>query len=231
MDLYWVGRASSHQLAGLDTRATGPIGRWHRLLPGGSDLTEHHRPGRGAGQDPGSFHKQLSNWYVGCVRHDGDGAELDPLAPETRPRAGAGVQARMRRSTANAGSCQRTSASATVIFGAMRHAVGRLRDRPGGAGLDRVQHGDQKARSGAGQPVQQIAGGVRGPIFSTKVPNTGPVSMPASSWNTDAPVTSSPCSTACWTGAAPRHAGSSEKCRLIQPRRGSSSAAGGTSAP
>ena len=49
--------------------------------------------------------------------------------------------------------------------------------------------------------------------------------------NVDAPVMSSPCRIACWTGAAPRQAGSSEKCRLIQPCGGTSSAAGGSSAP
>ena len=34
-----------------------------------------------------------------------------------------------------------------------------------------------------------------------------------------------------WRGAAPRQAGSSEKCRFTQPCRGTSRAAGGTSAP
>ena len=38
--------------------------------------------------------------------------------------------------------------------------------------------------------------------------DTGPVSMPASRRNVVAPVTSSPCSSACCTGAAPRQAGS-----------------------
>ena len=47
----------------------------------------------------------------------------------------------------------------------------------------------------------------------------------------EAPVTSSPASSACCTGAAPRQAGSSEKCRLTQPCRGMSSAARGNSAP
>ena len=70
-----------------------------------------------------------------------------------------------------------------------------------------------------------------GRTWSVTVPNTGPVSRPSSSWKTLAPVSSSPCSTACCTGAAPRHAGSSEKCRLIQPYLGMSRAAGGTSAP
>jgi hypothetical protein len=70
-----------------------------------------------------------------------------------------------------------------------------------------------------------------GRTVSVSVPNTGPVSRPASNWNTDAPVISSPCQSACWTGAAPRQAGSSEKCRFTQPSRGMSSASCGTSAP
>ena len=54
---------------------------------------------------------------------------------------------------------------------------------------------------------------------------------PASSRKVDAPVMSSPAMTACCTGAAPRQAGSSEKCRFTQPCRGRSRAACGTSAP
>src|SRR3954451_10491373 len=49
--------------------------------------------------------------------------------------------------------------------------------------------------------------------------------------NVLAPVTSSPCRMACWTGAAPRQAGRMEKCRLTQPRGGISSAACGSRAP
>ena len=71
----------------------------------------------------------------------------------------------------------------------------------------------------------------RGPIASVTVPYTGPVSSPASRRKVAAPVISSPAMIACCTGAAPRQAGSSEKCRLTQPCCGSSSAAGGTSAP
>ena len=47
----------------------------------------------------------------------------------------------------------------------------------------------------------------------------------------EAPVTSSPAMIACWTGAAPRQAGRSEKCRLIQPSRGIASASGGMRLP
>src|SRR3954469_14539364 len=49
--------------------------------------------------------------------------------------------------------------------------------------------------------------------------------------NVLAPVTSSPCRMACWTGAAPRQAGRMEKCRLTQPRGGISSADCGSRAP
>src|SRR5450759_2069774 len=59
----------------------------------------------------------------------------------------------------------------------------------------------------------------------------GPVSRPASIRKVEAPVTSSPASTACWTGAAPRHAGSSEKCRFSQPYWGTSSTTAGSRAP
>ena len=54
-----------------------------------------------------------------------------------------------------------------------------------------------------------------GPIVSVSVPYTGPVSSPSSIRNVEAPVRSSPCQIAYWTGAAPRQHGSSEKCRLI----------------
>src|ERR1700744_1321721 len=71
----------------------------------------------------------------------------------------------------------------------------------------------------------------RGPTVSVSTPNTGPASSSFTIWNVVAPVTSSPCSSACWTGAAPRQAGSTEKCRLTQPRAGMSSATWGSSAP
>ena len=56
-----------------------------------------------------------------------------------------------------------------------------------------------------------------GRTASVSVPKHGPVSRPSSMRNVVAPVISSPAMTACWTGAAPRQAGRSEKCRLIQP--------------
>ena len=60
---------------------------------------------------------------------------------------------------------------------------------------------------------------------------TGPVSRPSSSWNTEEAVRVSPARIAHWTGAAPRHLGRSEKCRLIHPSRGVVSTSGGMIAP
>jgi hypothetical protein len=70
-----------------------------------------------------------------------------------------------------------------------------------------------------------------GPIGSVITPYTGPASSSATSSNVVAPVMSSPCQMACGTGAAPRQAGSSEKCRFTHPCGGISSAARGISAP
>ena len=53
----------------------------------------------------------------------------------------------------------------------------------------------------------------------------------AADWKVVAPVTSSPAAMAACTGAAPRHAGSTEKCRLIQPSRGTASSSSRSSAP
>ncbi len=70
-----------------------------------------------------------------------------------------------------------------------------------------------------------------GRTCSVSTPYTGPESRPSSIRNVEAPVTSSPARIACCTGAAPRQAGSSEKCRLTQPWAGMSKAALGSSAP
>ena len=70
-----------------------------------------------------------------------------------------------------------------------------------------------------------------GRIGSVTTPNTGPVSRPSSSRKVGGAGDLVAGQIACCTGAAPRQAGSSEKCRLTQPCRGTSSAACGTSAP
>ncbi len=70
-----------------------------------------------------------------------------------------------------------------------------------------------------------------GRMRSVMVPKTGPASSALTIRKVVAPVTSSPAHSACWTGAAPRHDGSTEKCRLIQPCGTRSSADCGSSAP
>ena len=70
-----------------------------------------------------------------------------------------------------------------------------------------------------------------GRMVSVMTPNTGPVSMPASSRKVLAPVMSSPARMAACTGLAPRQAGSSEKCRFTQPCGGIARIGGGSSAP
>ena len=66
---------------------------------------------------------------------------------------------------------------------------------------------------------------------SVITPNVGPASISLTIRNVVAPVTSSPAQTECCTGAAPRHAGRHEKCRLTQPCSGMSRALCGSRAP
>ena len=70
-----------------------------------------------------------------------------------------------------------------------------------------------------------------GRILSVTTPYTGPESRLGSIRNVVAPVMVSPAAIAACTGAAPRQAGSSEKCRLIQPRGGTASRSSRSSAP
>jgi hypothetical protein len=70
-----------------------------------------------------------------------------------------------------------------------------------------------------------------GRTASVMKPYVGPASSSGTMRNVVAPVMASPAHTACCTGAAPRQAGSSEKCRLTQPYAGMSSALCGSRAP
>ena len=70
-----------------------------------------------------------------------------------------------------------------------------------------------------------------GRIRSVIVPKTGPVSRPVSMRKVLAPVISSPDMRERCAGAAPRQAGSSEKCRLTHPWVGMSRISAGSSAP
>ena len=58
-------------------------------------------------------------------------------------------------------------------------------------------------------------------IGTRSMARIGPVSSDGSIWMTVTPVSESPASRARWIGAAPRQRGSSEACRLMQPRRAS----------
>ena len=138
---------------------------------------------------------------------------------------GAGVQARTCRSIAAAGWRPVDPRVVDGDLGGERDVVGRLRTRLERAVGDAVEGGDEQAgarprRAGrAGRRRCRAAGSSR-----SSRPNVGPAS---SSWtirNVVAPVTSSPAQIERCTGAAPRQAGSSEKCRLTQPWGGMSSA-------
>src|SRR5699024_649496 len=58
------------------------------------------------------------------------------------------------------------------------------------------------------------------PTSSMTVPNTGPASISRTTRNVVAPASSSPARMVACTGADPRHAGNSEKCRFTQPCTG-----------
>ena len=99
-----------------------------------------------------------------------------------------------------------------------RDALGRLRHRPSVPSLDPVERRDEQPGAAVGHPVEQVAGRVvaGGRLGHHAVDRTG-VQALARAGTCVAPVTSSPAMSARWTGAAPRQAGSSEKCRLTQP--------------
>ena len=123
----------------------------------------------------------------------------------------------------------------TTQFGDLRReadAVGRLRDGDERAVLDAVEGGDQQAGARARQPVEQVAGGVGGPdrLGEHAEHRAGVEPLLEQEGRGAGDLVAVPGPRAA-PGAAPRQAGSSEKCRLTQPCRGMSSAAGGTSAP
>ena len=117
----WLGhRLAERVVAGRAARPGPSRGARIGFLPAARTSPSTTGIGRGADQHPASLDHDLAGRQRGArpvPRRTGP--ELDPLAPQgasTRPAPG--VHARMRRSTANAGSVQRTSASSTGIFGA-----------------------------------------------------------------------------------------------------------------
>ena len=94
--------------------------------------------------------------------------------------------------------------------------LARLRDRPGAG--DRREGRDQAARCPRSTSRARSSPAVScAPIAHAERAYTGPVSSPASSAMMHTPVSASPASIARSTGAAPRHRGSNEKCRLTKP--------------
>ncbi len=90
-------------------------------------------------------------------------------------------------------------------------------------------------RATTSAPVTAIAARTSPLVASGSIVNgseayTGPASSASTSWKTVAAVSVSPAITARWTGAAPRYAGRSEKCRFTQPSRGASRAGRGAGA-
>ena len=69
--------------------------------------------------------------------------------------------------------------------------------------------------------ARSVASVSRDSIATSSTAYTSPVSRPSATSITHTPVTSSPASRARSTGAAPRHRGSSEKCRLTMGMRSS----------
>ena len=205
--------------------------------------------GRGYGRSPGAWTSDSSTAVVAVdedacsldaqlARFSGRviGGVADGKDPDASPRnavqcSGAGVHARMRRSTAMAGSVHDNSGILDGDLWGQADPLDGLRNRLQRAGLDPVQGGYEELSARASEPVQQRRWCPVAAMGSVTTPYTGPVSRPSSRRNVLAPVTSSPCRTACCTGAAPRQAGSKLKCRLIQPYGGMASATGGTSAP
>ena len=142
---------------------------------------------------------------------------------------GFGVQPRIRRSTAKAGSSQRTLASSTVIFGARLTlsldcgTAQRSSSIPSRTLTSRC--------AGFGQSSEQIAGGVRRPDrLGHNAEHRAGVHARLQLEDHAAPVTSSPPMMARWTGAAPAMPAAA-KCRFTQPWAGMSSTGCGIRAP
>ena len=158
-------------------------------------------------------------------------ADLQPLPRVGRPRPGRGGAGSHR-----APDCLRRVGPADLGLldghlrgerDALRGLLALLQD----PGLDPVQRGDQQRSPCLGQPPRQLPAVSVGRTVSVTTPYVGPASSARTMRNVVAPVTSSPAQSARCTGAAPRQAGSSEKCRFTQPCGGMSRALCGSRAP
>ena len=226
-----VGRHSNRSPVRSGTAS--PVRGGHRSLAWRGDITQPHRPGGRADEHLSFGHLQLPSGEAIDVADVGDPhwAEADALVPESGP----GSRGWRDRSYL---AVHRESRSAEVHMSVLRgelrgirDAIGWLRNRamipfaiPSKVATSRAA--PESANRDSNCPAVSS-----GRITSVTVPYTGPVSSPSSNAKVDAPVILSPCRIAACTGAAPRQAGSSEKCRFTQPCWGMSSAARETSAP
>ena len=228
-----VSRTARSAAGDRPAQAAGPVGGGHAALARRLDVAEADRAGSRCRPDGVAVDVQLAGREVRrrSPGRQGDRAELEPGAVEFGPGARVGgaradlpvdhvrgqlpVHPRVVRVI--------LGAKLTPSAGCGRPGACRPRSRPGSRPAGpRPDAASRPSRS----PVVSS-----GRIGSVSTPYTGPASSSLTIRNVVAPVMSSPCSMACWTGAAPRQAGSTEKCRLTQPCGGMSSAACGSSAP
>ena len=110
-------------------------------------------------------------------------------------------------------------------------AVGRLRHGCQRRIGDPVEGRFQQCRTRDRQPLKKFPGGIGGPDGLGDHAVDRPGVQRRFDRKVVAPVTVSPAAMAACTGAAPRQAGSSEKCRLTQPCSGTASSRSLSSAP
>nr|BFE69677.1 hypothetical protein GCM10020092_029780 [Actinoplanes digitatis] len=160
----WIRICHSRVSPGLRRRPRAQSEADIGFLPSGTDLAEDHRGGRRAHQHLSALDEQLPGREGdGGVGDRADRSELEALVAQGRPRAGrrgAGadpaVDGERRIGPADPGVVDRD-------LRRHRDAVERLRVRPRGLRLDRVEDGDEQAGALGGEPSEQVAGGVHGP--------------------------------------------------------------------
>ena len=181
---------------------------------------EFERIRRGADDDGSSHELELAGCESWTSRAIAASSTLR-RAPSTVVNApGSGVTPRTRSWTVFAVAVKSSSPSASESLGASVTSprCGSARAEPS-ARASTTSHEKFGARDR--ERIEQCARGLmRADRLGETWPKTSPASSSATSWKTVAPVTSSPAMIARCTGAAPRQRGKSEKCRLIQPRRG-----------
>ena len=212
------GRADEHglladvQLAGIQRDAVA--GRHH---PGRTGRTRPDRPTRAPG--------------LSARPDDPHRPDLDPLAPEGGPgprRRGAAAHVPVddvgRQRPAHPGLLGAQLGRQADPLAGLRHRVQR-------AVGEAVHRGDEQPGTGGGQPVEQRAGGVVGShrLGERAEHRAGVEALLDDEGGGAGDVVAG--HQRALHGAAPRQAGSSEKCRLTQPCTGTSSATRGTRAP